>query len=52
MNGRVAKRLRKEAEALTVGMPVRQYVNAGQGVRLLNCTREVYQALKAERKRR
>ena len=50
MNGRVAKRLRREAERQTAQMPERRYKSFSPR-RLWGCTREVYQRLKAAHKR-
>lgn len=51
MNGRVAKRLRREAERMTPGLPERRYVS-NSPVRLHeNCTRAVYRWLKATYRR-
>lgn len=50
MSGRVAKRLRREAERMTPTLPERRYVSHSP-VRLHeHCTRAVYRWLKAEHK--
>jgi hypothetical protein len=51
MNGRVAKRLRREAERATAGLPERRYERHSP-IRLHpHCTRAVYRGLKAEFRR-
>ena len=50
MNGRIAKQLRRRAEALTPRMPERRYVSR-YPIRLAECTRAVYRQLKAGWKR-
>jgi hypothetical protein len=50
MNSKKAKKLRKRARGMTVGMPNTEYVTGMNGATLLTemCTRSVYKQLKRE----
>lgn len=50
MNGRKAKRLRRSAEKLSKGLPMKRYGRdpVSLSVRLFNCTRDVCLRLKAQ----